>query len=111
MLRDPRSGFVAYAPMGSLKRGEALVRTGGSGKTVACGACHGADLSGMGPVPGIAGRSPSYIARQMYDVQSGARNGEWAALMKPVVEKLTDDDYVSISAYVASLKPAAAGGR
>jgi hypothetical protein len=27
--------------------------------------------------------------------------------MKPVVEKLTEDDYVSISAYVASLMPAA----
>ena len=111
ILRDPRSGFVAYAPVGSLKRGEALVRTGGSGKTVACGACHGADLNGMGPVPGIAGRSPSYIARQMYDMQTGARNGEWTALMKPVVEKLTDDDYVAISAYVASLKPAAAAAK
>ena len=107
ILRDPRSGFVAYAPVGSLKKGEALVRTGGNGRTVACGVCHGADLNGMGPVPGIAGRSPSYIARQMYDMQAGARNGEWTPLMKPVVEKLTEDDYVSISAYVASLKPAA----
>jgi cytochrome c553 len=106
ILRDPRSGFVAYAPTGSLKRGEALVRTGG-GRTVACGVCHGADLNGMGPVPGIAGRSPSYIARQMYDMQAGARSGEWTSLMKPVVEKLTEDDYVSISAYVASLMPAA----
>ena len=47
--------------------------TGGNGKTVACGVCHGADLRGMGPVPGIAGRSPSYMARQMYDMQAGAR--------------------------------------
>ena len=108
VLRDPRSGFIAYAPVGSLKKGEALVRGGGA-RTVACGACHGADLTGLGPVPGIAGRSPSYLARQMYDMQSGARRGEWSALMKPVVEKLTDEDYVNISAYVASLPPAAAG--
>ena len=27
ILRDPRSGFIAYAPSGSLKKGEALVKT------------------------------------------------------------------------------------
>ena len=63
-LRDPRSGFIAYVPTGSLARGEALVMTG-AGKTTACGICHGIDLKGLGPVPGLAGRSPSYTARQM----------------------------------------------
>jgi cytochrome c553 len=104
VLRDPRSGFIAYAPLGSIKKGEALVKTGG-GRTVACGACHGVDLMGLGPVPGIAGRSPSYLARQMYDMQSGARKSEWGELMQPVVAKLTDEDFVNISAYVASLMP------
>jgi cytochrome c553 len=102
VLRDPRSGFLAYAPIGSLKKGETLVRTGG-GRTLACGACHGDDLKGLGPVPGIAGRSPSYLARQMYDMQVGARRGEWTELMKPVVAKLTEEDYVNVTAYVASL--------
>ena len=111
LLRDPRSGFVAYAPVGSLKRGAELVRSGGSGRTIACGTCHGQDLNGLGPVPGIAGRSPSYLARQMYDMQAGARSGEWTALMKPAVDKLTDEDLVDISAYVASLKPPAPSGR
>ncbi len=104
-LRNPRSGFVAYVPVGSIKKGEALVTTGGSGRTVACGVCYGADLRGMGPVPHIAGRSPSYLARQMYDMQSGARHGEWSSLMQPVVAKLTDEDYVSIAAYVSSRMP------
>src|SRR4029077_18748292 len=71
-LRDPRSGFIAYAPVGSIKKGEALATTGG-GKTTACGVCHGTDLKGLGPVPGLAGRSPSYLVRQMYDMQQGAR--------------------------------------
>jgi cytochrome c553 len=53
-------------------------------------------------VPGIAGRSPSYLVRQMYDMQAGARHGEWADLMKPVVAKLTDEDFVNIAAYVSS---------
>jgi cytochrome c553 len=105
VLRDPRSGFIAYAPMGSIKKGEALVVSGGHGRTVACAFCHGANLMGLGPVPGIAGRSPSYLARQMYDMQAGARRGEWADLMRPVVSKLSEDDLVNIAAYVASRPP------
>jgi len=107
ILRDPRSGFIAYAPVGSIKKGETLARTGGE-RTVECATCHGADLKGLGPVPGIAGRSPSYLARQLFDMQSGARHGEWADLMKPVVARLTDEDLVDICAYVASLMPPAA---
>jgi cytochrome c553 len=104
ILRNPRSGFVVYVPTGSIKKGESLVKTG-AGKTTQCGACHGADLKGLGPVPGIAGRSPSYMVRQMYDMQQGARNGEWTQLMKPVVAKLTEEDMLAIAAYTAAQKP------
>jgi cytochrome c553 len=103
-LRDPRSGFVAYVPVGSLKKGEALVTAGGGGKTVRCGVCHGPDLKGLGPVPGIAGRSPSYLIRQLWDMQVDSRKGEWTPLMTPVVAKLNDDDLIAIGAYVASLQ-------
>jgi cytochrome c553 len=96
-LRNPRSGFIAYAPVGSIKKGEALARS--------CGVCHGADLKGLGPVPGLAGRSPSYLARQMYDMQQGARKGLWTDLMKPVVAKLSENDMLNLAAYTASLKP------
>jgi cytochrome c553 len=107
-IRDPHSGFVAYVPVGSIKKGEALVKTGGNGRTVACATCHGATLEGLGPVPGIAGRSPSYITRQLYDMQVGTRKGVWSALMKPVVDKLTAEDLIAIAAYTSSLKPRAA---
>jgi cytochrome c553 len=103
-LRDPRSGFIAYVPAGSVKKGEALV-TNGAGKTTQCGSCHGPDLKGLGPVPGLAGRSPSYLVRQLYDMQQGTRKGSWTELMKPVVEKLTTSDMRDIVAYTASLKP------
>ena len=103
--RDPRSTFTAYASIGSLAKGEALVLKGGSGKTIQCALCHGADLKGLGPVPGIAGRSPSYLVRQMYDMQAGSRRGVWTDLMKKVVDKLTDEDFVSIAAYVSSRTP------
>jgi cytochrome c553 len=101
-LRDDHSPFTVYAPIGSLKKGEALVTTGGGGKTVRCAICHGPNLEGIGPVPPLAGRSPSYIARQIYDMQHGARKGLWSALMQQAVDKLTSDDIVAISAYIAS---------
>ncbi len=104
-LRDDSSGFVAYVPVGSIARGEELVTTGGGGRTVQCAVCHGPDLKGLGPVPPLAGRSPSYAARQLYDFQTGARRGAWSDLMQDVVADLTLDDIVAIGAYTASLEP------
>jgi cytochrome c553 len=104
-LRDDTSGFVAYVPPGSLKRGRELVTKGGDGTTMPCGVCHGDELRGKDNVPSIAGRSPSYIARQLYDLQIGSRGGTGTALMQAPVMKLTMDDIVAIAAYLASLKP------
>ena len=104
VYRDPRTGFVAYVPPGSIARGEALVSTGG-GKTMPCATCHGRNLQGSGDVPAIAGRHPNYIVRQLWDIQNGDRGGPSAALMQPVVEKLSNDDMLAIAAYVASRKP------
>jgi cytochrome c553 len=104
VYRDPRSGFVAYVPKGSIAKGEALVTTGG-GKTLPCSICHGHTLQGLGDVPGIAGRHPNYIVRQMWNMQNGERVGTSAALMRQVVEKLSNDDMLAIAAYVASRTP------
>jgi cytochrome c553 len=102
LLRDPRSGFVAFVPMGAVANGEELVRNRG-GKTMQCGLCHGEDLHGLSAVPGIAARSPSYLVRQLYDIQQGTRHGNMAALMGPVVANLTAEDMLNIAAYTASL--------
>lgn len=103
--RDPYSGFVAYVPVGSVKKGEALVKTGGNGRTVACAICHGDGLKGLGNVPGLAGRHPAYMARQIYMFKDTRRNGGDAQLMKKPVAQLTDDDIINIVAYIASLDP------
>jgi cytochrome c553 len=103
--RHPYSGFIAYAPIGSVARGEALATTGGDGKTFACSICHGADLRGLGDVPGIAGSSPIYVVRQLNDIKTGVRNGVSAALMQATVANLTEEDIVALAAYLASLDP------
>jgi len=104
-VRDDTSGFIAYVPEGSLKQGKWLVTTGGNGKTVPCAKCHGPGLRGTGNVPSIAGRSPSYIVRQMFDIQSGARSGPASLQMRRQVGKLTIDDMIAIASFLSSLKP------
>jgi cytochrome c553 len=113
-LRDSHSSFVAYVPRGSIAKGQELAMTGGDhvengkivkGKTVACGVCHGAQLKGLGNVPNLAGRSPIYLVRQMYDFKHGARTGKEVALMIPVVVGLSQDDMLNLAAYISSLQP------
>jgi cytochrome c553 len=103
--RDPRSGFIAFVPKGSIAKGEVLVTTGGNGKTIACGICHGAALTGLGEVPPIAGRQANYVVRQLFSMQDGSRAGSWSPLMARVVSQLSVDDMLAIAAYTASLSP------
>lgn len=107
--RDSRAGFVAYVPIGSLRKGQDLAERGGTSagaqRTLPCATCHGPGFQGLGPVPGISGRSPSYVVRQLWDFRHGARAGSSSALMRPVVERLTLDEMIALAAYLASLPP------
>jgi cytochrome c553 len=99
--RDTRLGFTAYVPPGTLSRGKQLATKH------QCGVCHGGKLTGLGPVPPLAGRSPSYAVRQLFDMKSGARRGPWAAMMTPVLEQMSVSDMMAVAAYAASLDPSA----
>ena len=103
-LRDPRSGFVAYVPPGSVAKGRALVN-GAGGRSVQCSVCHGEGLKGLANVPRIAGLHPIYIVRQLHLFKDGDRSGPDAPLMKKPVAALSDADIVNVAAYVASLSP------
>jgi cytochrome c553 len=109
-VRDPRAGFIAYVPEGSLARGKRLVTLGGAtivdneiiqGKTTPCTACHAPDLMGVGKVPPIAGRSPSYLARQLFDIQQGTRRGR----IEPTDDRAADPDDIAIATSAASADP------
>jgi cytochrome c553 len=99
--RDTHMGYTAYVPVDSINRGKQLAAA------YQCTTCHGANLEGMGPVPPLAGRSPSYTTRQLYDMKLGARKGPWAELMTPIVAKMSLKDMMYVSAYAASLNPPA----
>jgi cytochrome c553 len=100
-LRDPNSGTIAYVPIGAVAHGKVLAATG----QVACAACHGAKLTGMGEVPSIAGRSPLYAFRQLWMFKEASRNGALAGLMQPQVASLSERDMIDLAAYLATLKP------
>jgi cytochrome c553 len=117
-LRDSHSGFVAYVPRGTLARGASIVQTGGvlhvpdgpdKPLSLVCASCHGPALTGVADIPPLAGRSPSYLARQLYDFQTGARRGSMSAPMQAVVANLTEADILAIVAYIGSLDPTGAG--
>jgi cytochrome c553 len=103
-LRDSQATFTAYVPVGSVAKGEVLAKTGG-GVTIACNICHGPELKGVGQIPPIAGRSPTYIVRQLYEFQHNGRTLSASIMMKPTVEKLSQDDMIALAAYVGSLEP------
>lgn len=103
--RDPRSGFIAYVPVGSIDLGKKLVTTGGDGKTDPCAMCHGETLHGSGDIPALAGRHPNYIVRQLWNFQHGDRSGDSNEEMKIEISDLTLDDMLVIAAYLASLAP------
>jgi cytochrome c553 len=103
--RDSRTPYVAYVPLGSIARGEFIVTTGGGGRFPLCVTCHGPELRGLNDVPRLAGRSPSYLFRQLYDVRGGTRKGASTEPMKLVVATLTDDEMIAIAAYLASCAP------
>ena len=77
-----------------LKDGMTLDRTSYQGETIGVELPVSVEMSVVETEPGFAG-----------DTQTGARKGVWADLMKPVVAKLTEEDLVNVSAYVASLMP------
>lgn len=103
-LRDTRATFVAYVPVGSIQRGKDLVE-GKNDKVPACAACHNPDMRGDDTIPPIAGRSPTYVVRQLYELQAGVRAGKNAARMRPSVTRLDMDDMIGIAAYLATLPP------
>jgi cytochrome c553 len=105
-LRDPYLTYRAYVPPGSLERGKGLANVSSAdGRTIACVACHGPLLRGSGVAPPLAGRSPSYLLRQLLAFKTGTRAAPGGAAMQPVVAYLGLDEMIAVAAYAGSLEP------
>ena len=64
-------------------------------------------MAEWGEVPAIAGRSPAYVVRQMFDMKTGSRRGKNATSMKAIVDRMTPEDMIDVAAYVAAQPPKA----
>jgi cytochrome c553 len=91
-------------PPGSIARG-AVIAARGTGAATACESCHGAKLQGMGIIPPLAGRSPTYIARELILFRLGQRSNPEAAPMQLEAAQLTVNDMIAVAAYAGSRKP------
>ena len=103
--RDARALTTAYVPLGSINKGRALATSGETGKTLVCAICHGVGLKGSDIAPVLAGRSPTYIVRQLYDFKNGKRAGAMSGPMAATVQNLSVEDMLALAAYASSLKP------
>jgi cytochrome c553 len=104
-LRDDGMTYVAYAPPGSIRRGRSLATTGTNGAATACVTCHGPTLTGIGLIPPLAGRYPTYIVRQLLAFKTGARSTPASQPMQAAVAGLSVADMIAVAAYAGSLAP------
>jgi cytochrome c553 len=102
--RDDDMEYVVYVPPGSVRRGNSLATAGASGSTDACVSCHGDGLQGVGDIPRLAGRSPTYLLRQLLAFRTGARAGAAAQPMAAVAAKLDLGAMIDAAAYAASVQ-------
>ena len=65
-----------------------------------CAGCHAADGNSVMPVnPKLAGQGEKYLAKQLLDFKSGARQN---ATMAPMANMLSDEDVNNVAAFYAS---------
>ncbi len=103
--RDDEMRYIAYVPPGSIDRGKHIAQAGADSPANACTSCHGAKLREDGLIPPIAGRSPTYILRQLLAFQTSARSGATGLPMRAVVKDLKIRRMIDVAAYAASLPP------
>ena len=104
-LRDPSETFIAYVPPGSIARGRRIATMSSTIPPTSCVTCHGPALRGVGVIPPLAGRSPSYILRQLVGFRTGSRSASTSVPMQSVVAALDLDDMIAVAAYAGSLRP------
>lgn len=104
-LRDAAVPYITYVPPGSLARGRSLATTPSRVGGKPCTSCHGPELRGVGLVPPLAGRSPSYMLRQLLAFKTGSRATPAGAPMRDVTMTLEVGDLIAAAAYAGAKEP------
>jgi cytochrome c553 len=104
IVGDSHVENIAWVPPGSIMHG-AVVASKGTGNALPCESCHGPTLRGVGGIPPLAGRSPTYIVRELIRFRLGQRTNPGAAPMRLEASRLTLKDMIDVAAYAASREP------
>lgn len=89
-----------------LELGETLYRAGIKDLSVAaCSACHSPTGNGNGPAgfPSLSGQHSEYTLLQLKAFRAGERQNDSSAMMRSVVERLTDKELEALASYVSGL--------
>ena len=100
--RDDEMRYSAFVPPGSVNRGRQLATTPRGELGQACTNCHGEHLQGMGLIPPLAGRSPTYLLRQLVAFRTHDRAGVAGAPMQAVAATLGLSDMIALAAFAAT---------
>ena len=90
----------------SVELAQRLYRAGNSEIAVAaCSACHSPTGKGNAPAgfPSLSGQHPEYTLQQLKGFRSGARQNDGSAMMRTIVERLTDKELEALASYVSGL--------
>ena len=84
------------------QHGAVIAAKGTTAGVVACATCHGSngDSNGNSAFPRVAGQPASYLAEQLRDFKSKARDG---TVMSTIAAALTADDINDVAAYYANM--------
>ncbi len=92
------AAMTAGMAMGAQAAGDVAA---GKAKASMCAGCHGADGKSMNNLwPNLAGQKAGYLAKQLKDFRSGARNDP---MMTGMAKPLSDADIENLAAFYASL--------
>ncbi|WP_165933850.1 c-type cytochrome [Aquabacter spiritensis] len=94
-----------------LQHGAHLAAVGSAARGIqGCVNCHGPAGRGLPPFyPALAGQHAAYIEAQLRAWKTGARKGDFLAVMESIARRMTEFDIEGVAAYYAALAPAAPG--
>ncbi|MCV6591870.1 MAG: c-type cytochrome [Silicimonas sp.] len=87
---------AAIAEAGDIDAGKKLYKK-------ECRGCHGPTAKGVSSYPKLRGQTAEYLADRLTRYRKGEKFGPNTPLMAPKAKKLSDEDIVNLSAFIASL--------
>jgi cytochrome c553 len=104
---DPKP--IGGAPKNFVSTGKELYEKGVPAVDVKpCSSCHGQDAKGDGESPRLAGQLHEYTVKTLlnWSKERGhdPANPDKSAIMKPIVDSLTETDILAVAAYLSELE-------